>query len=91
MPKTDVRNLLEKFGDINYLYLIKDTINFEKNSSIAFVNFINYKSIIPLFLNLSRIKFIKNGQVYNISIMYSTAQGKKKLIDYLKENNFFKC
>ena len=90
MPKNDVRNLLDKFGNINYLYLIKDPINFEKSTSIAFVNFINYKSIIPLYLNFRRLKFIKNEQIYNISIMYSAAQGKKQLIEYLKKNNFFK-
>ena len=90
MPKSDVRNLLDKFGNINYLYLIKDPINLEQNSSIAFVNVINYKSIIPLFMNLRSLKFIKNGKIYNINIMYSTAQGKKQLIEYLKKNNFFK-
>ena len=31
MPKNDVRNLINKFGNINYLYIIKSPKDVEKN------------------------------------------------------------
>ena len=86
MSKKEVRDFIEKYGNLNYLYIIQDTNSIEKNSSIAFVNVINYKSIIPIFMNLRNYKLIKNGQVYNIQIMYSSAQGKEQLKQYIKQN-----
>ena len=86
MSKKEVRDFIEKYGNLNYLYIIQDANSIEKNSSIAFVNVINYKSIIPIFMNLRNYKLIKNGQVYNIQIMYSSAQGKEQLKQYIKQN-----
>ena len=86
MSKKEVRDFIEKYGNLNYLYIIQDTNSIEKNSSIAFVNVINYKSIIPIFMNLRNYKLIKNGQVYNIQVMYSSAQGKEQLKQYIKQN-----
>ena len=86
MPKKEVRDFIEKYGNLNYLYIIRDINSIEKNSSIAFVNVINYKSIIPIFMNLRNFKLIKNGKVYTIQIMYANAQGKEKLKQYIKQN-----
>ena len=86
--KKEVRNLIEKYGNLNYLYIIKDPKNLESNTSIAFVNVVNYKSIIPLYMNLRNYKFNKNGKIYNIKIQYSNVQGKEKLNQYLKKINY---
>ena len=86
MSKKEVRDFIEKYGNLNYLYIIHDINNIEKNSSIAFVNVINYKSIISIFMNLRNYRLIKNGQVYNIQIMYANAQGKEQLKQYIKQN-----
>ena len=90
MPKNDVRNLINKYGNINYLYIIKSPKDEEKNVSMAFVNFINYKSIIPLFMNLRKLKIEKNGKTYYLSVEYSSVQGKQKIKEYMKENKFFR-
>ncbi len=87
MTKKEVRDFLEKYGNLNYLYIIKD-INEENNSSIAYVNVINFKSIIPLYMNLRNYKLIKNGRIYTFKIMYSNVQGKEKLKQYIKQNKF---
>ena len=90
MPKKEARSIIEKYGNINYLYLIKDITNKDNNTSIAYVNVINYKSIIPLFMNLRNCKLYKDGKIFTIKIMYSLVQGKKELKQYIKKNNFYK-
>jgi len=84
MPKKEVRSLIDKFGNINYLYIIKSPKDEHKNTSIAFVNYINYKSIIPLFMNLRNSKIEKNGEIFNIKILYSSVQGKEKIKEFIK-------
>ena len=88
ISKKEIRNIIEKYGNLNYLYIIKDPKNTEHNTSIAFVNVVNYKSIIPLYMNLRNYKFNRNGNVYSIEIIYSNAQGKEKLNQYVKKINF---
>ena len=88
ISKKEIRNIIEKYGNLNYLYIIKDPKNIEHNTSIAFVNVVNYKSIISLYMNLRNYKFNKNGIVYNIEIIYSNVQGKEQLNQYVKKINF---
>ena len=90
ISKKEVRNFIEKFGNLNYLYITKDLTDEDKKTSIAYVNVINYKSIIPLFMNLRNYKFKKKDQIFNIKIMYSFIQGKKQLKQYIKQNHFYK-
>ena len=87
ISKKEVRNILEQYGNINYLYITKNLLS-DDNTSIAFVNVINYKTIIPLFMNLRNYKFNSNGKIYNIKIMYSSIQGKKQLKHYIKQAHF---
>ena len=72
------------------MYIIKSPKDVEKNVSMAFVNFINYKSIIPLFMNLRKLQIEKNGKNYILSVEYSNVQGKQKIKEYMKENKYFK-
>ena len=89
ISKKEIRNIIEKYGNLNYLYIIiKDPKNIEHNTSIAFINVINYKSIIPLYMNLKNYKFKINGNFYNIEIIYSNVQGKEQLNQYVKNINF---
>ena len=89
IPKKDIRSLIKKYGNLNYLYITKDLkSNEEKTTSVAFVNVINYKTIIPLFMNLRNYKFNNNGQLYDIKIMYSPVQGKSQLKQYVKHKYF---
>ena len=88
MSKNEFRNIIDKFGNINYLYITKSPFYNEKNSSIAFVNVINYKSIIPHFMNLRKLKIEKLGQIFKFKIMYSSAQGKQQLKEFIKNKKF---
>ena len=90
MPKSEVRSLVDHYGNINYLYIIKSPFTEDKNISFAFINFINYKSIIPLYMDIRNLNIERNGKMHNFQIMYSNAQGKEKLKEYLKKNRFFK-
>ena len=90
MSKKEVRNIIEKYGNLNYLYLTKDTTSEGNNSSIAYANVINYKSIIPIFMNLRNFKLKRNDQIFNIKVMYSLVQGKKQLKQYIKKKHFCK-
>ena len=89
MPKKEIRSLIEKYGNLNYLYITKDLDSYEeKKTSVAFINVINYKTIIPLFMNLRNYKINSNGQLYDLKIMYSPVQGKKQLKQYVKQQYF---
>jgi hypothetical protein len=91
MSKHEVRNLLDKFGNINFLYIINSPTNKNNNNtSIAFVNVINFKSIIPLFMNLRNYKIEKFGKTYNLKISYSSVQGKSKLKEFIQQYKFSK-
>lgn len=90
ITKKEVRNFIEKYGNLNYLYITNDMTNEEKNTSIVYINVINYKSIIPIFMNLRNFNFKRNEQIFNIKIMYSNIQGKKQLKQYIKKKHFCK-
>ena len=90
MSKKEVRNFIEQYGNLNYLYITKDPNDIEKKSSIAYVNLINYKSIIPLYMNLRNYIIKRNEHIYNIKIMYSLHQGKNQLKQFIKQNHSYK-
>ena len=89
LTKKEIRNLIEKYGNINYLYVTKTIKNKEQLSSIAYINVINYRTIIPLFMNLRNVSFIRDGKLYKLKILYSAAQGKKQLKQYIKGIYFY--
>ena len=86
ITKKEIRNLIEKYGNINYLYITKN-INDAEKSSVAYLNVINYKTIIPLFMNLRNFHFYSNERFFNLKLMYSKAQGKTELKKYIKYLN----
>ena len=88
MSKKDVRDLIEKHGNLNFLYIIKDSNNEEKNSSIAYANVINYKTIIPIYMNLRNFEIKRNEKTYKIKMSYSGVQGKEELKKYIRHNKF---
>ena len=87
MPKQEVRSFFEQYGNLNYLFIIKDPNDLQEKTSIAYVNVINYKSILPLYMNLRNYKFKIDEQLFNVKIIYSAAQGKKQLKQYVKKIN----
>ena len=77
MKKKDIRNMVEKYGNINFLTIAKDQ---ERESYMkAYLNMINYKSIIPIYMGLRKVTFNYQGNIINIQIVYSEVQGKSEL------------
>ena len=61
------------------------------NLRCAFVNVVNSKSIIDIYLKLKKFNFVYDNPNTKIEISYSNLQGKKALIDNFKEErNIFK-
>lgn len=69
--------MIEKYGNINYLILTQDDIN--ENFIIAYLNVINYRSIVPIFMGLRKHTFYYMNKAFQIEIMYSKIQGKEEL------------
>ena len=85
LSKSEFKNYLDKFGNINYFYITKETKNKRNNTSIAFINVINYKSIIPLFMDLRNLNQKNNSDEDNIEISYANIQGKTQLKEYVEK------
>ena len=55
VKKKDIRNMIEKYGNINFLSISKDqNIN---NYIVAYLNVINYKSVVPIYMGLRKQTF----------------------------------
>ena len=80
--KKDIRNLVERFANINFLRLIQDKKS--KDFIKAYINVINYKSIVPIFMGLRKHVFNYNDHEIITEIYYSKFQGKEELKKVLK-------
>jgi hypothetical protein len=77
IKKREIRNMVEKYGNINYLILTQD--NMAENFLIAYLNVINYRSIVPIYMGLRNTIFYYMNKAFQIEIMYSKIQGKEEL------------
>ena len=77
LKKKDIRKMVEKYGNINFLTVAKDEE--KENYMKAYINLINYKSIVPIYMNLRNVNFNYQGNISNIEIIYSKVQGKSEL------------
>ena len=90
MTKNQLKSILEKIANINYIYIPLFMLSAD-NLRCAFVNVVNSKSIIDIYLKLKKINFVYDNPNTKIEITYSQLQGKKALIDNFKEErNIFK-
>ena len=90
MKKKEIRKMVEKYGNINFLAISKDKV--KENYVNAYLNAINYKSIVPIYMSLRKVNFNYQGNLLNIQIVYSEIQGKSELKkvfvnDYFGKNN----
>ncbi len=89
ISKEELKAIIEPLGNINFIYiplLIKNKNKYKNNLPCAYVNAINYKTIIKIFQKFQEIKLNADKGVYNkdyskIEIFYSGTQGKKALIN----------
>ena len=86
ITKEDLKQILEPLGNINFIYI--PLLNKNKNKQdlpCAYVNVINYKSIIKIVNKFNEIKHL--NQLYNekdllnVEIFYSGTQGKHALVN----------
>ena len=87
LNKENLNKLLHGVGNINYLYLPFDKIT-KKNFGFAFVNMVNYKSIIKLYNKITCLNFDNNKK--SIEVYYSKIQGKEGLSKMFRKNKFIK-
>jgi RNA recognition motif-containing protein len=83
--KEFINEMLLGVGNINYLYLPFDKYS-NKNLGFAFVNMVNYRSIIQLYNKLKEYKFDKFEMKRPVEICYSKVQGKNELSQMFKKN-----
>ena len=85
ITKENINEILYGVGNFNFLYLPYDKYK-KKNLGFAFVNMINYRSIIYLFNKLINYQFETIEMKNNIEICYSKIQGKVSLRKMLEKN-----
>ena len=86
--KEEIKSIIEPLGNINFIYipiLIKNK-NKQKNSlPCAYINVINYKSILKIKSHFEQMKALKFSETQKdfskIEIFYSGTQGKAALIN----------
>ena len=88
ISKDEVKSIIEPLGNINFIYiplLIKNKNRLKNNLPCAYVNVINYKTILKIIQKFDQLKMI--NPKYNckdfskIEIFYSGTQGKHALIN----------
>ena len=90
MTKNQFKKILEKISNINYIYIPIFMIT-RDNLRCSFVNVVNSKSIIYIYLKLRKINFKYDNPNTKKEIPYSKIQGRKELIDnFREERNIFK-
>ena len=77
--------MIEKFANINFLGLTQDKKT--KSFIIAYLNVINYKSIVPIFMGLRKHIFNYNNKDIITELYYSKYQGKEELKNFFKKRD----
>ena len=77
VSKKDIRALVEKYGNINFLVIVPDSTF--AHLTVAYLNVINYKTVASIYMGLRKHSFYYFDKTYNIEIYYSKIQGKENL------------
>ena len=82
------KNIVFNFNkEINFFY-IPSNIKTRKKLRVAFVNVLNYKQIVPIYMGLLyRMKFRYNNPNIEMEICYSKVQGKTLLLQRFFPNS----
>ena len=86
IKKREIRSMVEKYGNINFLGLVQDQ-NID-NFIVAYLNVINYKSVVPIYMGLRKHTFNYFNRIIQIEILYSKIQGKEELKKIFKVDYF---
>jgi len=77
IKKREIRSMVGKYGNINFLGIEPDPNSIYFN--IAYLNVINYKSIVSIYMGLRKQTFNYFNKDILIKIYYSNIQGKEEL------------
>ena len=77
IKKREIRSMVGKYGNINFLGIEPDPNSIYFN--IAYLNVINYKSIVAIYMGLRKHTFNYFNKDILIKIYYSNIQGKEEL------------
>ena len=77
IKKREVRSLIENFANINYLRIKQDKKS--KDFIVAYLNVINYKSVVPIYMGLRKYTFNYDNKKIVTELFYSKYQGKEEL------------
>ena len=86
ISKNDLKNIIEPLGNINFIYIPLLIKNKNKtNLPCAYINVINYKTILKIEQKFEQIKALNqiqnNKDLTKVDIFYSRTQGKHALIN----------
>ena len=84
VKKKEIRSLVENYANINFLGITQDK-NL-KSFAVAYLNVINYKSVVPIFMGLRKHIFKYNNKEVVTELFYSKHQGKEELKKMFKIN-----
>ena len=74
------KNIILSFNkDIDFFY-VPSNIKTRKNLRVAFVNVLESKQIVPIYMGLYKMKFVYSSPNIEMEICYSKVQGKEQLI-----------
>jgi len=88
MTKNQLKLILEKIANINYIYIPLFMLS-KENLRCAFVNVVNSKSIIDIYLKLKKLNFIYDNPNTKIEICYRLYKEKEHLLIILKLKEIF--
>lgn len=85
IPKTfkkpTVKGIIEKYANLNFFVLSPDPLS--DDLLVAYINVINYKSIVPIYMGLRKHIFHYKNKDLDIGIYYSNIQGKEEMKQFL--------
>ena len=88
ISKDEVKAIIEPLGNINFIYiplLIKNKNKIKNHLPCAYINVINYKTILKILKRFEQLKNLSplqnNHDFSKIEIFYSGTQGKHALIN----------
>ena len=74
------RNIILNLNkNIDFFY-VSSNIKTRKNLRVAFVNVLESKQIVPIYMGLYKMKFVYNSPNIEMEICYSKVQGKEQLM-----------
>ena len=86
ISKDELKSIIDPLGNINFIYiplLIKNKNKLNNSSPCAYINVINYKTILKIVQKFEQLKILNSSEkdFSKVEIFYSGTQGKHALIN----------